>query len=179
MLLALPRAAAAQLCFRGQPLPHCTRFFVTSLGYSTRLNGGPGAQQHYLSGDVGMMTNQSERTAVGATLLAGALVDYDFQLRFGVKPRLRRWLGRRTSVELGAGPLITTGTGTRIGLTSDLALNLADQLSLVTQWELLGNPNAPDLGWYLGARLGAKPAVWSGLIVGALLGIGAALYSGG
>lgn len=37
----------------------------------------------------------------------------------------------------------------------------------------------PDLGWYVGARLGGKTAMWTGLISGAALGIAAAIYGGG
>ena len=79
---------------------------ITEAGCSVRLPTGPPlAQRHYVNGEIGRMTNRPGGTAVGVALFAGALVDYDFQLRVGITPRYRRWLGPRSSVEVSAGPI--------------------------------------------------------------------------
>ena len=72
---------------------------------------------------------------------------------------------------------VFTMTERRPGATAHLGLSLDDVVHLTVMAEYLPNPVDRDLVGYLGARLGSKPALWSGLIVGALLGLGAAAMS--
>jgi len=188
--LGLARAAAAQTCFPARPLPECRRYPVLELGYAHRLGGGPtltggSPQVHYLSGELGWMVNRSPRLALGGSLFVGALVDYAFELRPGLKGRARYWLGPRTALDAGAGVILgriptsrTMGTeARRLGGAAHLGLSLHDALLLTVQAEYLANPVDRDLVGYVGARLGSKPALWSGLIAGSLLGVGAAIAS--
>jgi len=188
--LGLAPASAAQTCFPARPLPDCRRYPVLELGYAHRLGGGPtltggSPQVHYLNGELGWMVNRSPRLAVGGSLLMGALVDYAFELRPGVKARARYWLGPRTALDAGAGMILgrvptdrtMVAEARRLGGAGHLALSLHDALLLTVQAEYLSNPVDRDLVGYLGARLGSRPALWSGLIVGSLLGLGAAVMS--
>lgn len=181
--------ASAQLCFRGQMRPGCEWFFVTESGYGFGLTGGG---RHYLSGDVGLMRNLSGRDAIGGTLFGGFIADNGFDGRWGVKVRYRRWMSDVTSLEISPGIAMfqIPGTGeSRLGFTSHLAVNLADKLVLFAQVEAndrtwfevseFGMPiehtASGSAAWYLGTRLGSKPAVWTTLAVSALAGIGALL----
>ena len=181
----------AQTCLRARPLPACRSFALLELGYAHRLGAprtatGASLQVHYLNGEVGWMFSRSPRLSVGGAFFAGALVDYDFELRPGLKARARRWLGDRTALDLGAGVMVGrvpvdtavfTMTERRPGATAHLGLSLDDVVHLTVMAEYLPNPVDRDLVGYLGARLGSKPALRSGLIVGALLGLGAAAMS--
>jgi len=182
------QAGYAQTCFAGRPLPECRSFAVLELGYAHRLDGaleatGGSPQVHYLNGELGWMFNRSGRLAVGGTVFMGALVDYAFELRPGLKARARYWLGNRTAVDVGAGVVlgrvpIDRSIGSpeerRPGVSAHLGLSLHDALHLMVQTEYLANPVDRDLVGYVGARLGAKPAMWSAIIIGPLLGLGAA-----
>ena len=185
--VAAVQAGHAQTCFAGRPLPECRSFAVLELGYGHRVGGAPTAtggspQVHYLNGELGWMFNRSPRMAVGGTLFMGALVDYAFELRPGLKGRARYWLGDRTAVDVGAGVIlgrvpvdrfIGSHTERRLGASAHLGLSLRDALHLSVQTEYLPNPVDRDLVGYVGARLGSKPAMWSAIIVGPLLGLGA------
>jgi len=194
LLGGLPLGTApllAQTCFPGAQRPRCGGFVVTELGYLHRVNAVPNAfggspQVHYLNSEAGYLLNQGQRTAVGLSAFVGALVDYDFTLRYGVKARGRYWLGPHTSLELGIGPVIgrfTEGSlpdqvqRTGVGLTSHLALNLGDRLILLTGLETLRDSDDPRPAWSVGARLGSRPAMWAGGLAGLVLGLGAVLWS--
>ena len=182
------QAGHAQTCFRGRPLPACRSFALLELGYAHRLGAAPTAtggspQVHYLNGELGWMFNRSPRLSIGGTLFAGGLVDYDFELRPGLKARARYWLGDRTALDVGAGLVLGRvpvesalwiRTERRAGATAHLGLSLNEALHLTALAEYLPNPVERDFVGYVGARLGSKPALWSALIVGPLLGLGAA-----
>jgi len=186
-LLVRSHLLAAQSCFPGRPLPSCQSFPVTEIGYSHRLDNttlstGGSPQVHYFNAEVGWMFNRSSRLALGGALYAGALVDYDFQLRPGIKGRARYWLGDQTALDFGAGLMrgrtpvigeIDVSQKHKIGGTGHLGISFHDAALLIAQFEYLPNPVDRDLTAYLGARFGSKPAAWTSLIVGPLLGLGA------
>jgi hypothetical protein len=184
-------SAEAQSCFPGRALPGCRSFPVTEIGYAHRLSSAPLAtgglpQVHYLNGEIGWMFNRSPRLALGGTLFMGALVDYAFELRPGVKGRARYWLGQHTGLDLGAGVIlgkvpaaseIGSGEARHLGANAHLGLSLDDALVLTAQLEYLPNPIDHSLNGYLGARIGSKPAAWTSLIVGPLMGLAAIVFS--
>ena len=190
-LLPTGRTLSAQSCFPGRPAPSCHSFPITELGYAVRVNQGPTAtggnpQIHYLNGEFGWMYNRSPRLALGGAFFAGALVDYAFQFRPGAKARLRYWLGPRTGLDLGAGFVLgktprdaTIGSAEqhRLGAAAHLGLSFHDGFLLIMHGEYLKNPQDDDLAGYVGARFGSKPALWTGAIVGPLLGLGALIFS--
>ncbi len=189
-VMAGMRPLRAQACFGGRPLP-CRSFPVTEIGYAHRLDNtlslhGGSPQVHYLNGEVGWMFNRSPRMALGGTLFAGALVDYAFEFRPGIKARLRYWIGRRTGLDLGAGAVLgripsdtsfAASEEHHVGLAGHAGLSFRDAGLVVLLLEYLPNPVDRDLTGYLGVRIGSKPAAWTALIVGPLLGLGALLFS--
>jgi hypothetical protein len=192
LILALAsRPLTAQTCFRGAPLPNCHSFLIAEIGYAHRLDQTPIAtggspQVHYFNGELGWMFNRSPRLAVGAAFFAGALVDYAFEFRPGLKARARYWLGRRTGLDLGVGMVVGKIPADRtfnspderhLGGALHVGLSFNDTALLILHSEYLPSPTDRDLATYLGARLGSKPAAWTSLIVGPLLAIGALLAS--
>jgi hypothetical protein len=185
------QAAHAQTCFPGRPLPSCRSFPVTEIGYAHRLDKTPlrtggEPQVHYLNGEVGWMFNRSPRLALGGTFFAGALVDYAFEFRPGLKARARYWISPHTGLDLGAGvilgrvpagPSIFSPEERRLGGNAHVGLSYRDAALLLAQLEYLPNPIDRDWTSYLGARLGSKPAAWTALIVGPLLALGALAFS--
>ena len=190
-----PEPAETQTCFRGQPLPDCRSFVFTESGYLTRLAAG-NAQRHYVNANVGMARNLSDRDALGFTFFVGALVDYSFDMRFGLEPRYRRWLTDVLSLNLSAGPLLYQKQGTAygvwaLGVGGQAALDFDDVFSLVLRTELTdltqyrGDPDWPtfwtyeqpasDWATFLGFRMGSKPAVYVTGAVGLLAAVGAAV----
>ena len=191
LLAACFHRVSAQTCFPGRPLPGSHSFAITEIGYAHRLDKTPLAtggdpQVHYFNGEVGRMFNRSPRLAIGGAFFAGALVDYAFEFRPGVKARVRYWLNDRTGLDLGAGLVVGRTPVDRaiggpdehhVGGAGHVGLSLRDAALLIFQVEYLPNPADRDLTGYLGARFGSKPALWTALIVGPLLGLGALLAS--
>jgi len=156
---------------------------VTEVGVSYRLNGtGDGMgwepQRIYINSDVGIMWNQRGNWALGGTLYGGALVDYAFTVRLGVKARLRRWLSDGVALDLGAGPLVGSVSqgkgdyGTGVGVTTSVELVFTDRVSFINTVEFMPD-HGSDTAWYLGGRLGSWPGAIASGIGAVLLGIGA------
>jgi hypothetical protein len=194
--LLLPIALAvqtlsAQTCFPGRPLPGCRSFPITEIGYAHRLDKAPSAtggdpQVHYLNGEVGWMFNRSPRLAIGGTAFAGALVDYAFEFRPGVKGRVRYWIDPRTGFDLGAGAVLgrtpvsrtpNSAEEHRLGGAGHVGLSFHDAALLLLEVEYLPNPVDRDFAGYVGARFGSKPAMWTAVIIGPALGVLALLAS--
>jgi len=190
ILLVLPQGSAlAQTCFRGHPAPQCRLVVLNEVGYAHRLNGttfsyGGRPQVHYLALELGLLRNRSPRWAIGATIGANALVDYQFELRPTLQGRLRYWANPVVGIDLSAGPLVGEAASDtaidsprphRLGLISELGLSFGDRVKLLTQVEYLRDAQDRDVGIWLGGRLGSAPAMWASLATGVLLGVGCAL----
>jgi hypothetical protein len=180
----------AQGCLRGAPLPKCRWFVLFEIGYSHRVNadtlaGGGSPQVHYLSGEVGWLHNVSTRVAVGGSFFSGALVDYAFQYRPGLKLRARYWLNAAQSLDVGAGPFLGRAQSasfdtdyTNVGVTSHVAFTVSPAFMVLAQLEVLSNPVDRRTSWYLGARLGDKPAAFTSAAAAVVLGGACALMCG-
>ncbi len=168
--LVSPVPLHAQSCFRGQPPPACKSFWITELGYSYRLNAG--GHDHYVTFELGYMSNQSERYALGGSLLAG----FDEEFRIGLKPRLRRWLGRSTSIEVSPGILLAGGGARLPGFTGHVGVNFADVAILTSQVEVLDRGFGSNVAWYGGIKLGSKPGLITSAIGSGVLAILAIVY---
>ncbi|HEX7079321.1 MAG TPA: hypothetical protein VF363_12935 [Candidatus Eisenbacteria bacterium] len=88
---------------RGRPLPECTSFAITEVGYLVPLNSvdaARGDREGSFVVDYGWMKNRSPSNALGvvAHLDAGS-----YRARFGPALRYRRWLSRRTAIDYEAG----------------------------------------------------------------------------
>jgi hypothetical protein len=179
LLLAPADPLSAQTCFRGRPLPTCTRFWIVESGIAARLNRhsdgfGGGSTDILASLEFGFMRNRSPTTALGGTAFLGAAdqITGNTGVLLGLKPRLRRWLGRTLSVDLAPGGfyvLSGDANANTIGLTGHGGLNLGDWAALSAQVLVGKSPSHPsgstELGLYLGGKLGSYPGAASGVAV--------------
>jgi hypothetical protein len=173
----------------GGPLPKGQSFWITEFGYSRRFNAlakvrqvkhqsygyqwisteGYTPAKHYFTWELGRMSHLSAKTAMGATLLIG--VDGNDMVRFGVKPRYRRWLDKKTSLDIAPGILISGSEPLKSrlpGFTTHVGLNFEDIVMLYGQMEIHRLENyGTDVAWYSGVKLGSS----AGLIVGAVYGL--------
>lgn len=174
-----------RFCWQGRPLESCRSFLVAEGGVHLLLGGSRYTRNDYNNGgvtrsthlaghanwEIGIMVNRGPTHATGVTVLIGADPN---GARLGVKGRYRRWMGRHTALDLGAGVLATRRAapfegadvdrpGNRHvvvgGLTGDAALGLTDWASLSLRGDLLMDADgSPAHGVYGGLRLGTRPA---------------------
>jgi hypothetical protein len=191
-------------CWQGRPVESCRSFLVAEGGAHLLLGGSRYARNEYNSGrvtrsphlaghlnwEIGVLVNRGPAHAVGATVLVGADPN---GLRVGVKGRYRRWMGRHTALDLGAGVLATRRAapfegaeadreGNRHvvvgGVTGDVALGLTDWASLSLRGDLLADADgSPAHAVYGGLRLGTRPAAVA-TVTPFILGLGALLLYG-
>jgi len=159
------------LTWRGRPLAETRSFMITEFGVLTRIDDYPyvgGDSRIAFSFDLGWMRNISERGAVG---FSGYALVSDPTTRMGIRARYRRWLSRKTSIDISPGVLLggedsgieydppgfvlgaTLNAGDLVALTVDA--EYARNLDLVHdtppfQWE-----KRTDVAWRAGAKLGS------------------------
>lgn len=170
-------------CWRGRPAPDCNAFLVAEgkvympLGGSrysrTSYRGGTTTQSleltWYVAWELGVMANMNENNALGATVLLGGDANGS---RLGLKGRYRHWLDRATALDVGAGILRAGRSVPRenapgndhvpaVGLTGNASLGFTEWASVGVQADVLFSSGAdePATAWYLGTRLGTRPAL--------------------
>jgi hypothetical protein len=191
---AQPAPDTARACFAGRPLPECTTFWITEVGYYHRAFGGGSIQpvppdfpgrldlDNHFSWELGRMSNRSLRSAVGGTILIGG---GGSGLRFGVKARYRRWLSERSALDLSAGAL---GVVTRLpysqpsprgyGITGDVAVGWKDWAAINVRADAVRGEGRNAAAVYSGIRLGSYPAIIATAGVAAIVALLIALLSG-
>lgn len=169
-------AAQRVLSWRGVPLTETKSFLITEFGYNLRLlrNTAPrpgGDKNYHFVWELGGMRNTSARWAVGGS--AYFSIDDDGS-RLAAKARLRHWLGRNWSLDLGAGPILKSFSSyfdKSPGLVAGFALTRSDLAAITLSYELIpytehifGGDNADPLRrdgaestLYLGLRAGSYP----------------------
>jgi hypothetical protein len=177
------------LTWRGRPLAETRSFMITEMGVLARIDDYPyigGDSRTAFSFDLGWMKNISERGAVG---FSGYALVSDPTTRLGIRGRYRRWLSRKTSIDISPGVLLggedaaieydppgfvlgaTLNAGDLVALTVDA--EYARNLDLVHDTPPLEWEKRTDVAWRAGAKLG------SGLgLLGAAGLFGLVLYIG-
>ena len=181
--------------WRGSAPPDCRDFFLTEATLSARFDGELPDAGTALTWDLGYMHNLGSASAVGGSFYLRA---YSAEwLTVGFRPRYRRWLGRRTALEIGPGLILSTGGDFGGGdqapplafgsLNTSLALTYGDLVAVTLEFDALRYeesdtppawsweypvPGTVEGGthsaWYAGARFGG----WLGPVAtGALLGV--------
>jgi len=159
------------LTWRGRPLAETRSFMITEFGVLARIDDYPyfgGDSRTALSFDLGWMKNISESGAVG---FSGYALVSDPTTRLGIRGRYRRWLSRKTSIDISPGILLG-GEDTDIeydppGFVLGATLNsglvaltvdaeYAKNLDLVhdtlpLQWE-----ERTDVAWRAGVKFGSS-----------------------
>jgi len=151
------RPLAAQSCFSAHRLPRCRSYWITEAGLSTRLNPEPMFSAVLLTLDAGYMVNYNARSALGATMFLQSS-------GMGLRPRYRRWLGDRMSVDVAPG-IVLKAMGDQIArrapaFSGQLGFNVGPALGVVGQVDVTRAADpirfdapATDVGWYVGGRL--------------------------
>jgi hypothetical protein len=178
---------------RGGP-PERRSFWITEFGYNQRFNVSTKVHQvkyqdsdyqwinterytpakRYFTWEVGRMLTMNRRSALGAALFLGT--DANDMLRFGVKPRYRRWLDSKVSLEIAPGILIRGGDpleSTFPGVNTHVGLNFEDNFILYAQMEVNRTKNyGTDVAWYGGVKLGSSPGLIAGAVYGLIKAVG-------
>jgi hypothetical protein len=176
--LVFPLPAKAQFSLKPSPLPTCKTFLLTEIGYHYRINSFPEGlyfynHRSYFTSDVGIMINLSSKYAIGMVNFFG--MDNDWQIRWGVKARVRRWFGPEISADLSLGPNFADSRNhyDKPEFSGELSLNLRDLLifNILVEvasyriyqtadyypWELLAIKKGSDVAIYTGIKLGSEP----------------------
>lgn len=157
------------VCFRARPADRCRGFLITEFA----ALAGPTARYRSppvnVVWDLGYAHHLGRRTALGATLTV--IADDQDRVTLGVRPRLRRWLGPHTSLDIAPAILVgrTDADGLRMrypGLSTYVGVGWRDLVALNAQFEVIrlagGGPT--ETVWLFGLRLGS----YAGLAAGPL-----------
>ena len=100
-------------CIRGRPKGKCCSFLIYESGLLSRISGSgqPSSLSKLLiTTDLGLMFNRSNSSAIGASFHLAA--DHDYY-RFGIGLRYRKWLTKKSALDLSP-RLLIAGTNDRI-----------------------------------------------------------------
>jgi hypothetical protein len=163
--------------------------FETTIGARLNRQPNPGLvdARWYVAWDLGPMVNRGN-WALGATFLLGADED---GARWGIRPRYRRRLGRKTALDLGAGVLLGGSSNAGViqsypGVTALVGLQHGRWLGLSLEMQAVSTElvdythydpyrvtisSGMDVAWLVSARasgLGAVVVSLAQLVVGAI-----------
>jgi hypothetical protein len=147
----------------------------------------PGVISTYLGFDLGLMTNVSDRMAIGYGGFFGSSYDY---VNAGARLRLRRWLSATSSVEIAPAVILaearaSAGTAVPPGFSFQASWCPSRYLTLTTEafsvrrrdyayrdffYSRLGEVTRDN-----GLLFGAKLELWPGAAAGAVAALGAML----
>ncbi|MGB5105707.1 MAG: hypothetical protein WBP42_03230 [Candidatus Zixiibacteriota bacterium] len=85
--------------------------------------------------ELGYMRNLNQHWAIGASAFFNGADD---RAQLGIKPRVRYWLGKETSLDLAAGPVLFTlddDSHSNIGIASHLGVNASSWLAFTIAME--------------------------------------------
>lgn len=190
---------STRVCWRGEPLPTCSSFWLVELQASTtlvapryQLSGGAFPRVIDESGAlyeaaVGHMLNLDPRWAIGGTATLGFGQGDPFT---GARVRMRRWVGNEASLEFEAGIVRYAGdhqvrypSSPQTGASAGLRLNIRDQGAAWVRYDGFGALSPDSVGllpWGPGQELeltgGARHFVRAGVGLGStptLIAVGA------
>lgn len=169
--------------FNPRPLNQSRSFLLTEFTFGHRF--GPGRiagvwianSGHVANWELGYMRNLSPRWSLGTT--AFLQVDEDGG-QFGIKPRVRYWLNRESSLDLAIGPIVTTFEDKAIsnfGLTSHIGLNANSFWTFLLGMDVIHykvidyRPPSSGRDLITGNRVGFYGALRVGGVPGAVVGL--------
>jgi len=127
--------------FRGKPRPECCSFLIFESGllFGAAVSGEPPDKASFLiTADLGLMFNRKNSSALGGSI---HLVGDDNGTRFGIGPRYRKWLTRKTALDLSP-RLIFGGDDNKVhrrfpGFAFSASLSLIDLISIDSYYQIL------------------------------------------
>lgn len=132
-----------------------------------RIAGGgrPLRNRSLLAVQVGWMRNLGKHSAVGGDVMAGLTGGRGL---VAVRPRYRRWLSPRMSVDVGVGPVVAPS----FGASAEVSLSVADLVALTSELAVLDQGGNSTTTWYVGAKTGS----YAGLATYAAGAVAGVLY---
>lgn len=134
-------AKPKRISFRPRPKSECDLFWITETSAMYRLVGASRLREEpgfFFSGELGLMKNRTENTAMGGTLYFGITSDI---YRFGIKGRYRHWLGQRAFLDFAPGLILGGGDSKSElnlpGLAGHLGIGFSDWVHLASQVEIM------------------------------------------
>lgn len=173
----------AAVCFNASPLPRCRSFAVLEVEVMSLRNRDPesfsapeqfsyfGSLDSHVSVEVGWLRNRADRSAFGATFVAGTMSGDAG--RFSLEGRYRRWLSNVVAIDVEAGPLAVSGGSDKSpfghngaqGATVGAALAYRDLVALSANFDAVKGDRGQS-GFFFGVRAGswAAPVFAVGLV---------------
>jgi hypothetical protein len=172
-------------CFRGRPYPECRHFVLLEFSTNERAatTHDPGEAQAGIPEDgesivsmgLGWMTNHPDGTATGGMIEVGGT---QWNTRYVVEARRRRWVNRWLAGDLGAGLLALHPNYSRngvyhsgVGLTGHAGFVVADLLTLTAGVDLIQSRRTQA-----SATLGIRCGSWTTAGLFGVLGLFVATY---
>lgn len=155
--------APASWCVRGAPRQRCATFPLTELGFAVGPSTATRGTPVNLTWDVGVMRNVGDRAAIGGSITV--IVDDADRTMLGVRPRYRRWLRDRISLDLAPAVLIAELRNASFpepsfpAFSGFVGLNLGDLVAVTAQAELLRVAGRSETIFQVGLRLGSYPGL--------------------
>jgi hypothetical protein len=159
-MIAFPVGTAlAQAASRDAPRRSWFLLYEVALGGPLNPSGASSGTT-YLGADLGPMVRRGNRAWGGSVFGAGTPCDgLECVRRVGLRGRYRRWLGPKTTLDVGLGPVVVSGGAGAAGVVS---LASGDLAGVTLHWELVsGGPTletAPVGRVFVGFRIGGVPA---------------------
>ena len=177
LVLMLPQvgfcSADEARCWRGQPSPGCSHFWITQFGVGARLNNpsystrATSVYSEYVVYDVGPMFNYSSSTALGGTVSVKLMKETHLGL-FGC---YRRWFDDTWALDIFPGVLLLGGSHDDDykliypTAAARVALNYEDWVGVSTGLEIARiENNDTEVDWFADVHLGYYPGAAVGLL---------------
>jgi hypothetical protein len=173
-----------QFFWRGRPLPECSSYLVTEIGFHRMINRNEKLWHDsnvLVTADLGYMVNRSERTALGGLIHFGTESD---RTGAGLGFRYRRWLSKSSAADFTAGVdfLGSVDPGGELGAACpwiEADVSIVDLLGLSIRGERWTGSIPPSyldgsagsksyMTWHVGAKGGSyigASAVAGGLLI--------------
>lgn len=155
---------ARSVCFHPAPGDRCRGFVITEFAVLAGPATGYRRPPANMIWDAGYAHHLDPRRAIGASLTL--IADDDDRVLIGVRPRVRHWLGRHTSLDVAPAILVghTDAGGLRLeypGLSAFVGLSWRDLVAVNAQVEVvrLAGVANPQTAWLVGLRLGSYPGL--------------------
>ena len=179
-------------CIRGRPKEKCCSFLIYESGLLSRISGSgqPSSLSKFLiTTDLGLMFNRSNSSAIGASFHLAA---DDDNARFGIGLRYRKWLTKKSALDLSPRLLIAGNARIRTfrfpGFAFSASYSIYELLSIDAYFDIIRyekkiysasipyetTVNKTQTGLYLGA----SGRSWAVLALPIVLIVAIVIYGG-
>lgn len=164
LLLSTPLAAQVPNLCGGQSCE-----FFSELGYAFRVDGFGNGLDHSIVFENGLVGYPDPNVGAGASGYFG--VDFNGEMRAGLKFRLRRLFGASRRFDFGIGTILFDSRGISPSFVADVGVTVVKPVTIVGGLEVIRLGQANDQAWWtIGARVWreqTEPDAIGGILLGA------------